>query len=264
MKRTTRRRLRHGVLYAALVGAVVLLGLAVDWDNARANFWAPGAAKNWHDLIFTGAKNTIVYTAIAFSAGLVLALALALMKLSSVAGYRWLATAYIELFRGLPAMITILLMAFGIPIAFNWKAPGGPIGAGVIGLVLVAGAYMAETLRAGLQAVPAGQTEAARSLGMSSTRTMAQVVIPQAFRIIIPPLTNEFVLLVKDTSLLVVVGGTLMDRELTEVGRSFLVSGDTAGTSTSLIQAAILYLALTLPMTQLVAWLERRQRRSVR
>jgi polar amino acid transport system permease protein len=121
---------------------------------------------------------------------------------------------------------------------------------------------MAETIRAGIQAVPKGQAEASRSLGMSSGRTMTFVVLPQAFRIIIPPLTNEFVLLIKDTSLLSIVGATVGQRELTNVTRDFLTSGDTAGTATSLTQAAILYLIITLPLTRLVAWLEKRQRRA--
>lgn len=264
MKRSTKRRLRQGGLYAVLLGAIALILLTVDGQAVRDNFWSAGANENWHDLIFIGAKNTIIYTAIAFSLGLALALVLALMKLSSVAPYRWLATAYIELFRGLPALLTILLMAFGVPIAFDWRPPGGLAGAGVVGLVIVAAAYMAETLRAGIQAVPKGQVEAARSLGMSSGATYVKVVIPQAFRLIIPPLTNEFVLLVKDTSLLAIVGATLDSRELINVARDLTGSGVTAGTSTALTQVGILYLVITLPLTQLVAWLEKRQRKATR
>src|SRR3546814_3033214 len=82
-------------------------------------------------------------------------------------------------------------MAYVVPIAFGVRAPGGAVGAGLIGLILVAGAYMAETIRAGIQAVPKGQSEAARSLGMSPSWTMISVVLPQAIRLVIPPLTNE-------------------------------------------------------------------------
>ena len=121
---------------------------------------------------------------------------------------------------------------------------------------------LAETLRAGIQAVPKGQTEAARSLGMSGARTTVTVILPQAFRIVIPPLTNEFVLLIKDTSLLSIVGAAVGQRELTNVSRDFLSSGSTAGTGTSLAQAALLYLIITLPLTRLVAWLEKRQQRA--
>ena len=264
MKRSTKRRLRQGALYAVLLGAVLYLAVTVDWTNVRNNFWADGLSDNWHDLILTGVKNTVIYTVIAFSGGLALALVLALMRLSTVAPYRWIATVYIEFFRGLPALITILVMAFGVPIATGWKPPGGSAGAAVVGLMIVSGAYMAETIRAGMQAVPKGQTEAARSLGMGGFSTMVHIVIPQAFRIIIPPLTNEFVLIIKDTSLISVVGSSFTSRELTNTARDFMSSSDsmTAGTATSLTQAALLYLAITLPLTQLVAWLERRQQRA--
>ncbi|WP_295658502.1 amino acid ABC transporter permease [uncultured Nocardioides sp.] len=265
MKRSTRRRLTQAVLYAVLLGLVLLLALVADWDAIRANFFAPGgfdSAEAWKELFTVGVKNTLIYTAIAFFGGLALAVVLALMRLSPLGPYRWLATAYVELFRGLPALLVILFMAFGIPIAFQWTPPGGSVGAGVIGLVLIAGAYMAETLRAGIQAVPKGQTEAARSLGMSAGRTTVSIVLPQAFRIVIPPLTNEFVLLIKDTALLFVIGFLAEQRELTTLARDAVSSGPTAGTSTSYIQAAVLYLIITIPLTQLVSYLERRQRRS--
>lgn len=265
MKRTTKRRVVQGVLYAVLLGVAVALALVADWTAIKANFFKsdgfvpPGT---WADLITVGVKNTLIYTTIAFGGGLLLALVLALMKLSPVGPYRWLATIYIEFFRGLPALLVMLFMAFGITIAFQWTPPGGSVGAGIVALILVGSAYMAETLRAGIQAVPKGQTEAARSLGMSGARTTATVILPQAFRIVIPPLTNEFVLLIKDTSLLFVIGFAAEQRELTTLARDFLASGPTAGTSTSLVQAAILYLVITLPLTQLVGWLEKRQRRS--
>jgi polar amino acid transport system permease protein len=265
VKRTTKRKLTNAILYGVLVLAVVLAGALVDWSAVKANFFDPAGWKrggNWGDLITIGVKNTIVYTFIAFVFGFALAIVLALMKLSPVAPYRWLATGYIEFFRGLPALIVILVMAFGVPIAFNWQPPGGLVGAGLIALVLVAGAYMAETLRAGIQAVPKGQTEAARSLGMSAGRTTVSVILPQALRIVIPPLTNEFVLLIKDTALLFVIGVQVGQRELTSVARDLTTSGPTAGTSTSLIQAALLYLIITLPLTRLVALLEKRQQRA--
>ncbi|HNI70694.1 MAG TPA: ABC transporter permease subunit, partial [Marmoricola sp.] len=126
-------------------------------------------------------------------------------------------------------------------------------------LVVVSAAYMAETLRAGIQAVPKGQEEAARSLGMSSARTMITITIPQAIRVVIPPLTNEFVLLLKDTSLITAVGAAAGSRELLAVSRDGLVE---TASGTPLLMAAVMYLVITLPLTQLVAWLERRQGRS--
>lgn len=268
MKRTTRRRLTIWGLNLAIVAAVAGLLLLADWETIKSNFWNPDgvdlADGNWGDLITTGAVNTVKYTAIAFAGGLALALVLALARLSPIASLRWISTAYIEFFRGLPALVVILFMGFGVPIAFQWSPPGGLVGAGLIALVMVAGAYMAETLRAGIQAVPKGQTEAARSLGMGSGATMFRVVLPQAFRVVIPPLTNEFVLLIKDTALLSVIGAEPMQRELTNVARDFQSSGPSAGTATSLLQAALIYLVITIPLTQLVAWLERRQRKATR
>ncbi|WP_206056522.1 amino acid ABC transporter permease [Nocardioides sp. GY 10113] len=268
MKRTTKARAWRWGLNVAVVAAIVGLALAADWPTIKENFWnSDGVAftdGNWGDLITIGVVNTIKYTAIAFGGGLALALMLALARLSPITTLRWLATAYVEFFRGLPALIVILFMGFGVPIAFQWKPPGGLIGAGLIALIMVASAYMAETLRAGIQAVPTGQMEAARSLGMKPGATMFKVILPQAFRIVIPPLTNEFVLLIKDTALLFVLGAAFDERELTTVARDFQSSGPSAGTATSLIQAALLYLVITIPLTQLVAWQERRQRKATR
>ena len=123
----------------------------------------------------------------------------------------------------------------------------------------MAGAYLAETIRAGIQAVPKGQVEAARSLGLSHTATMRSVVIPQAFRVVIPPLTNELVLLLKDTSLLSVLGVTIADKELTKFGRDAANQGFNG---TPLIIAGIMYLVITVPLTRLVAVLERRNARA--
>ncbi|USQ81959.1 amino acid ABC transporter permease [Ornithinimicrobium faecis] len=263
MTRSARTRLTTLSLYAIFVVIVVAFVLVADWPAIKSNFFlTEGFTGNWQDMVFVGVKNTILYTIVAFVGGFVLALVLVLMKLAPIAPFRWLATAYIEFFRGLPALVVILFMALGVPIAFGWRPPGGTVGAGLLALMLVAGAYMAETLRAGIEAVPKGQNEAARSLGMNAPWTMASIVMPQALRIVIPPLTNELVILLKDTSLLFVVGLAANQKELTTLARDFMASGPSAGTATSLMFAALLYLAITLPLTQLVAWMERKQKRS--
>lgn len=260
MRRSTRRRVTQGVLYLLLIGAGVVLSLIADWDAINENFFDPDVMRSlWPEIVTVGAKNTIIYTVIAFVGGLALALVLALMKMSLVAPYRWLATGYIEFFRGLPALIVIVFFGLGIPLAFQWQPPGGFAGAGVLALIVVSAAYMAETIRAGIQAVPKGQAEAARSLGMSGAWTMISIVLPQAFRIVIPPLTNEFVLLIKDTALLSVVGAQASERELTTYARD-MMSG--AANPTPLIAAAVMYLIITLPLTRLVARLEKRQQRA--
>jgi polar amino acid transport system permease protein len=256
MKRRTRQRLVRGLLYAVLVAVVVLVAMATDWAKVRAGFFDWDSAKEMFPTVLTvAARNTIVYTIAAFILGLAGGLLLALMKLSSVAPYRWIATTYIEIFRGLPALLTIFLFAFGLPIALDIRVPFD--GAGILGLSVVAAAYMAETIRAGIEAVPRGQREAARSLGMSESRAMVSIVIPQALRIVIPPLTNELILLIKDTSLLFIAGSSPATKELLAYGRD--ISTNVFNTTPIVVVGAV-YLAITIPLTQLVGLLERRNR----
>ena len=106
----------------------------------------------------------------------------------------------------MPALLVFIGFGFGLPIAFPAASYPGHVGTVTLALGLVGAAYMAETIRAGIQAVPKGQMEAARSLGMSQSRAMVSIVIPQAFRIVLPPLTNELILLTKDSSLVYVLG----------------------------------------------------------
>lgn len=251
-----RQKLIRTVLYVVLVAGVVAAAVFADWETIRRNFFQTDIAVDMFPEVLTRfAVNTLIYTFAAFVFGLVLALILALMRLSPVGPYRWIATSYVELFRSIPALVTILLVNFGVPIAFGRRIPGGILGIAAVGLGLVAAAYMAETIRAGIEAVPRGQTEAARSLGMRPSRAMFSIVLPQAFRIIIPPLTNEFVLLIKDTSLLFVVGTTPLTRELTKFSRDTLAQHANA---TPMVVAAFIYMVITLPLTFLVRRLEKR------
>ena len=255
-KRQKQKAFRAG-LYALSVIVVALVVIFADWDRIQRNFFNTEImAEMMPEAITIGVRNTILYTAGAFTFGFILALILALMRLSSVPPYRWFAVAFIELFRGVPALITIFVVAFGLPLAFGqgWRIPGGILGTGSVALGLVAAAYMAETMRAGIEAVDVGQVEAARSLGMSGAQAMAFIILPQAFRIIIPPLTNELVLLLKDTSLLFVIGTTPLTKELTKFGRDFLA---TTANATPLTVAALLYLVITLPLTYMVRRLEK-------
>ncbi|MBN8205252.1 amino acid ABC transporter permease [Microbacterium esteraromaticum] len=259
LRRRTRGLIYRGTMYALFIAVVVLIIAMTDWQTIGKQFFnLEVAAKLFPDIIIVALRNTILFTLIAFTGGLLLGILFALMKLSVIAPFRWFATGWIELFRGLPALLTIFAMAFILPIAFGIKPPGGPVGAGLIGLILVASAYMAEVIRSGIQAVPKGQTEASRSLGMSPMKTMFWVVLPQGFRIIIPPLTNEFVLLLKDTSLLFIAGTFLWSKELTTFARD---ANTTYANATPLIMAAILYLMVTIPLTRFTAWLERRMAR---
>lgn len=259
LTRRQRARLTRGLVYAATLALLAWLAVAVDWGRLQEAFFQVDIfTELFPEIVTRAARNTLVFTTLAFAIALVLGLALALLRLSSIRPYRWFAIAYIELFRGMPALITIIAVGFAIPIALDTRVPG-IYGAGSLALGIVYSAYMAETIRAGIEAVPKGQTEAARSLGMSHTRAMRSIIVPQAFRIVIPPLTNELVALIKDTSLLFVLGTTAETIEVTKfardaVSRTFNI--------TPLVAAALVYLAITIPLTRLVGLLESRARRA--
>jgi polar amino acid transport system permease protein len=256
MKLSPRRRKKvfRVAGYVLFVSAILAVVGAADWGRlSEAFFRLDVAGEMFPEAITVALRNTITYTLLAFVFGLTLGLILALMRLSSILPYRWFATAYIELFRGLPAL---LVVGYGVPLAFpDREIPGGVYGSVTVGLGLTAAAYMAETIRAGIQAVPKGQLEAARTLGMSHPRAMVSIILPQAFRIVIPPLTNEIILLTKDTSLVYVLGVTATTIELTKFAGDAL---NTRVNPTPLVVAGLLYLVITLPLSQLVRGLERR------
>ncbi|MGP3683685.1 amino acid ABC transporter permease [Streptomyces sp. IBSNAI002] len=257
LTRRQRRRVWEGVQYVIFLGAVVLIAALADWDRLQNQFAQTDlAVRLFPNIITIALRNTVVYTLSGFVFGLVLGLVIAMMRLSSVAPYRWVASVYIELFRGLPALLIFIFVGVAVPLAFpGTEIPGGTYGKVALGLGLVAAAYMAETIRAGIQAVPKGQMEAARSLGFSHTRAMVTIIIPQAFRIVIPPLTNELVLLFKDSSLVLFLGVTLEERELTKFGRD--LASETAN-STPILVAGLCYLLVTVPLSIVVRRLEAR------
>ncbi|MGA5409818.1 amino acid ABC transporter permease [Streptomyces lavendulocolor] len=261
LTRRQRRRISQGVQYAVFVAVVVVIAVLADWDRLQNQFaQADLAERLFPDIITIALRNTVVYTLSGFAFGLVLGLVIALMRLSSVAPYRWAASVYIEIFRGLPALLIFIFVGVAVPLAFpGAEIPGGTYGKVALGLGLVAAAYMAETIRAGIQAVPRGQMEAARSLGFSHARAMVSVILPQAYRIIIPPLTNELVLLFKDSSLVLFLGVTLDERELTKFGRD--LASQTAN-STPILVAGLCYLLVTIPLSFVVRRLEARTARA--
>jgi polar amino acid transport system permease protein len=249
-----RAKLSRLVQYAVLVVVVVVLARLADWKTIGRAFFNTGAlAQSFPDVITVALVNTVVYTALGFAFGLVLGMVLALMRLSSVSPYRWIATAYVEFFRGIPALLVFISFGFGVPLAFSLKFD--IYSTVLLSLGLVGAAYMAETIRAGIQAVPQGQVEAARSLGMSSGRAMITIVVPQAFRIILPPLTNELILLTKDSSLIYLLGLSLDQYDLTKFGRDLL---NQTASLTPILVAGACYLIITLPLGFLSRHLERR------
>jgi polar amino acid transport system permease protein len=168
---------------------------------------------------------------------------------------RFLAIVYTDLFRGIPTVLVVYLLAFGIP---SLGLPGVPQGAafwGVVGLILSYSAYVAEVYRAGIDSVHPSQVGAARSLGLSRTKTLRYVVVPQAVRRVIPPLLNDFIGLQKDTALVAFVVAV---PEAFKQGQIYQ-SGDF--NFTPLLGVALVFLCITVPLTRVTDWLIARQRR---
>lgn len=185
----------------------------------------------------------------------------------ALAPVRWLTIAYIDVFRGIPVLLVLLLVSgflgsaaspvggeiiprwLGVP---DWLGQPSPFWYGIIALTLTYGAYMAEVYRAGIEAVPGGQMEAARSLGMSHGEAMRFVIVPQAVRKVVPPLLNDFIALMKDTSLVSFLGLI----EVVQAGfdyQSLNINGS------ALTLGAILFLVITIPLARLVDWLIARE-----
>jgi polar amino acid transport system permease protein len=243
LTRRQRRRLSRGAQYVLFVAVVIVFAVTADWGRLQNQFaQADIAGQMFPDVITLALRNTVLYTVSGFAVGLVLGIVLALMRLSSVGPYRWVAGVYIEIFPGTEIV-------------------GGTYGKAALALGLVGAAYMAETFRAGIQAVPKGQMEAARSLGFSPARAMVSIVVPQAFRIILPPLTNEFVQLFKDSSLVLVLGVTLEERELSKFGRDL---ASTTANSTPILVAGLCYLLVTIPLGFVVRRMEAKAQEAVK
>ncbi|GAB2326199.1 amino acid ABC transporter permease [Streptomyces variabilis] len=263
LTRRQKRSVSRGIQYAVFVAAVIAFGVTADWGRLQNQFAQVEIAERMFPEVITLAlKNTVLYTVTGFGVGLALGMLIALMRLSSVGPYRWLAGIYIEIFRGLPALLIFIFIGVAVPLAFpGTEIIGGTYGKVALALGLVAAAYMAETIRAGIQAVPKGQMEAARSLGFSPGRAMVSIIIPQAFRIILPPLTNELVLLFKDSSLVLFLGVTLEERELSKYGRD--LASQTAN-STPILVAGLCYLLITIPLGFVVRRMEAKAQEAVR
>ena len=172
---------------------LILLVVLADLDNLRETMFRPDLIKDQFPKIITqAAKNTLIFTISGFAGGSILGLILALMKLSNFSFYRIISSVYIDVIRGLPAILILIFIAYGLPIAFGVRIPGD-YSKGILALSIVSSAYIAEVIRSGIQAIPSGQREAAEALGMSRIMIYYKIILPQAFRIMIPPMTNEIV-----------------------------------------------------------------------
>ena len=225
-----------------------------------------------------GITTTIFTTLAAFSIALVIGLLTSLGRISSNPIARNVATFYVELIRGIPVLVLIFFIALvGVPVLVEGLAQlanrlgnlGNPLrglrndtipmnARAIIALSITFGAYLSETFRAGIQSVPKGQMEAARSQGMSHGQAMLHIILPQAFRNILPAIGNEFISLLKDSSLVSV----LAVRDITQLSR--LYAGSTFQFRESYLTLSILYLSMTLVLSSFVKFIERRSRRDQR
>ena len=209
--------------------------------------------ESW-DALLQAVLITITLAFLAEVIGVALGLAFALLKISGSRLLSVLAQLYIDVFRGTPLLVQIVIIYFttaSVGLRFN-----SLFFAGLVALSLNAAAYVAEIFRAGIQSIDKGQTEAGRASGLTYAQTMRHIIVPQAFRRVIPPLTNEFVMLIKDTSLVSVIG-------LAELLRAARVLQSETFNGTPLIAAALIYLAICLPLIYLTNALERRLNRRV-
>ncbi|MDY3115441.1 MAG: amino acid ABC transporter permease [Sutterella sp.] len=203
-------------------------------------------------LLIKGAGITLEITAMAVGLGLILGLFLGLAQLSHTRFLRWPAKVYVDVIRGTPLLVQIFIIYFALPNIIGHRID--PFIAAVTACSLNSGAYIAEIFRAGIQSISIGQMRAGLSLGMTTGQTMRYIVLPQAFKRIIPPLGNEFIAMMKDTSLVSVIGF----EELTRSGQ--LIIAETYATMEIWSVVAVLYLVMTLTITQIVGFLERRLR----
>ncbi|MGE0216461.1 ABC transporter substrate-binding protein/permease [Mycolicibacterium sp.] len=212
-------------------------------------------------LLTTGLPNTLILTVSASVIGLVLGMALAVAGISTSRWLRWPARVYTDIFRGLPEVVIILLIGLGVGPVVGHLTGNNPFPLGIAALGLMAAAYVGEIFRSGIQSVDPGQLEASRALGFSYPASMRLVVVPQGVRRVLPALMNQFISLLKASSLVYFLGLVANQRELFQVGRDLNAQ---TGNLSPLVAAGLFYLALTIPLTHLVNYIDTRLRRGRR
>ena len=232
----------------AAAGAVLVLML---WLMAIPMSWAPEPIGNNAQYFAEGTRVTVELTAVAAAAGVLIGVLAALGKTSRFPPLRWVAGVYIWIMRGTPLLVQVLFVYFALPVMIP-ALQLSDFASACVALSLNVGAYNAEAIRAGLLAVPKGQVEAARSLGLSPWFTFIDVSFPQAFKISLPPLVNNIVALLKDSSLAYAIGVV----ELTNVGNR--IQAATFQPLPILLTSATIYLLLTTVLTQISNAVERR------
>ena len=217
--------------------------------------------EKYYPFFIEGMRNTLILAFFTLLFGTLLGILMAMARLSPFRPLKWLATAYIEFFRGTPLMVQLMFIFYGLPM-IGVTFPDVPFienfqrfAAGIVAMSLNSCAYVAEIIRSGIQAVDPGQMEAARSLGFKKSQSMMMVILPQAIRNILPALGNEFVTVIKESSIVSVIGiADLMYRTNGVKAKNYK-------TLECLFIAAMIYFVLTFVSGRLISLMERRLRR---
>ena len=201
-------------------------------------------------ILLMGAGVTIEITAFSVAIGFFIGLFVGIARISQFKILQIMAAVYADCIRGTPLLVQIFLIYFALPMAIGQRVE--PFIAAVAACGINSGAYVSENFRAGIQAIDVGQMEAGRSLGLTWWQTMRFIILPQAFKNILPPLGNEFIAMLKDSSLVSVIGF----EELTRRGQ--LIIAQTYGSFEIWMTVAVLYLIMTMAISRIVAFLEKR------
>ncbi|NOV02317.1 amino acid ABC transporter permease [Paenibacillus planticolens] len=204
---------------------------------------------DYFDTYMQGFLNTIYTSLIALVGSFLIGTIIAIFRITNNRPLQWLGTVYVEFIRNIPLMLVVFIFFYGLP-SIGITLSG--FVSGTIGLMVYTAAFVAEAIRAGIMAVPKGQTEAARASGLNYTQTMIHVILPQAIKIVIPPLSNQFINLVKNSSILGAFAG------LDLMYYADRVASKTYATFDTYIFVALLYLVLTLPLSYMALQLERK------
>lgn len=199
-----------------------------------------------------GFRGTVLSSLMALAGSFLLGALIAVFRIGPLLPLRWFGTGYVEFLRNIPLLLVVYIFYYG-PSVLGMPLDG--FTAGTIGLAVYTSSFIAEAIRAGIMAVPQGQTEAARSSGLSYSQTMVHVILPQAIRLVIPPLGNQFINLIKNSSVLTIVAG------LDLMYFADIINADTYRTFDTYVFVALFYLALTLPLSYGVRVWERRLER---
>ena len=215
--------------------------------------------KTYGNMLLSSLGNTLLLTLLALIFAMIIGLIFALMNVGKNRVFNFIGTVYVDAVRGVPLIVLAYFIYFGVPqgikmIGFtNFKLPA--LQAGVIALSMNCGAYMAEIIRAGIESVDKGQMEAARSLGLPYGTSMRRVVLPQAIRTMIPSIINQFIITLKDTSILSVSGFP----ELTNMGKT--ISGNTFKSLQTWAVVGIMYMVVIVTLSRVAKYIERRIKR---